>query len=135
MPRSVALFERLMYASLALSLLVIGLDGTRMAALPEVQASGGIGFLIATGLFTVAILMLFIWLIARRRKNWARIVFVVLFVLGLIPFAQNFVNVLAANPLAAAVSALQMLLQVAALFFVFSSSARPWFKRDELAHA
>lgn len=135
MPRSVALFERLMYASLALSLLVIGLDGTRMAALPEVQASGGIGFLIATGLFTVAILMLFIWLIARRRKNWARIVFVVLFVLGLIPFAQNFVNVLAANPLAAAVSALQMLLQVAALFFVFSSSARPWFKKDEPAHA
>lgn len=135
MPRSVALFERLMYASLALSLLVIGLDGARMAALPEVQASGGLGFLIATGLFTVAILMLFIWLIARRRKNWARIVFVVLFVLGLVPFVQNFLNVLAANPLAASVSGLQLLLQVVALFFVFSSSARPWFKKDEPAHA
>jgi hypothetical protein len=129
MPRNVMLFERLMYTSLAIGILNLFLDGIRLAASAPIAAVGGLPFVVFVCVATAASLVLFIWLIARRRQNWARWVFLVLFVIGLVPVIQNLFTVLEAHPAAAYVSVVQLLLQQAALFFIFTGDAGPWFSK------
>ncbi len=131
MPKNVLLFERLMYGSLLIGILNIILDGPRRLASPEVQAAGGAPFLYGVGFITLAVLVLLIWLIARRRKNWARWLFTVLFLIGLWPAYQNFIQLLEGNPPVAYLCVVQLLLQLAALYFVFTGDASSWFEKNK----
>lgn len=133
MPRNVIIFERLMYASLSIGLLNLILDASRQADLPEVQAVGGLPFVAGVALATLGIILLLIWLIARKRKNWARWVFAAMFVLGLWPTLQNLSVLLSANPPVALLSVAQIVIQMAALFFVFTGDAPPWFEKPQVA--
>lgn len=129
MPANVTLFERLMYASLCIGLLNLALDGPRQVATPEVQQVGGAAFFVPVALGTLALLVLFIWLIARRRKNWARYLFAAFFVVGLWPAWQNISGLLEAAPLSGVLSIAQMVIQVAALYFIFTGDAAAWFEK------
>lgn len=127
MPTNVVLFERLMYASVCIGLLNLIIDGPRQIASPEMQAVGGAGFFAIVALGTLAVILLFVWLIARKRKNWARRLFAALFVLGLWPTAQNISALLEVAPLVAALSISQLIVQLAALYFIFTGDANTWF--------
>ena len=120
MPQNVVIFERLMYASVCIALLNLILDASRQAALPEIEALGGMGFVAGVALATLGIILLLIWLIVRKRKNWARLLFAVMFVLGLWPTLQNISLLLEANPAVALLSVAQIIIQGAALYFVFT---------------
>lgn len=133
MPTNVVLFERLMYASLCIGLLNLILDGPRQASAPEMEQLGGPAFFAAVAIGTLAVLLLFIWLIARRGKNWARWLFAALFVIGLWPTIQNIIGLLGTNPPVAALSVAQIVIQVAAIFFVFTGDARAWFEKPASA--
>lgn len=133
MPRNVTLFERLMYASLLLSVAVLALDGPRLMDKPEVRAAGGLTFVFITLLVTIALIALFVWLIARKRQNWARWVFTLFFIIGLWPFAQNLMEMLQASPVATVASGVQLAMQAAALYFVFTGDAVPWFSKTQPA--
>lgn len=133
MPTNVVLFERLMYASLCIGLLNLVLDGPRVASAPEMQEVGGAPFFAVVALGTLGVLLLFIWLIARKAKNWARLLFAALFAIGLVPTIQNIGNLLEANPPVAALSVAQIIVQLAAIYFIFTGDAPAWFAKPAKA--
>jgi chromate transport protein ChrA len=80
--------------------------------------------------FVLAIIVLFIWLIARRRKNWARWVWLSLFILGL-PFAfPELSRLLRSGLIVATLVCAQNLAQIVALYLIFTGNAREWFARN-----
>jgi len=128
MPRNVVRFERLIYVSLVIGLIAALADFSRLTSL------GPILSIIAGNVAGLAAMVLLTWLIARRRKNWARWVLLALYVIGL-PFVLGGlfisevgdVKVGRANLFVMSLVALQAIAQAAALVYVFSGEARAWF--------
>ena len=127
MPAQVALFERLYYASLALGLINSALQFdhfTRMAS---------VAFVISVQLLVLVFLVLMIWLVARRRKNWARWLMLILFVVGTPLSIPTIWQTFQVNILWGGISVVQIILQAAAIYFVFTADARAWFRPSNAA--
>ena len=122
MPGNVVWFERLAYVSLALALLVVALDFDNVAKAAPAP------ILVGALLFAIGLTALLIWLIARRRQNWGRWLFLALFVLGLPYFVGNLMR---QSLLSVPISLLQAVMQGVALFFIFTGDAKPWFDRPQ----
>jgi hypothetical protein len=86
-------------------------------------------FVLLVQFFTLAFIFLLIWLTAFRRQNWARWIFVIMFVLGLPAYALTFRTIFD-TPVQAGISLFQLALEIASLCFIFSGNAVAWFKRD-----
>lgn len=129
MPGNVLLFERLMYVSLLMGLVIFGIDGTRVAEKPEIQELGGMKFLLMTLVGSLAVFVFFIWLIARKGKNWARYLFVGLFAIGLVGSYQSVQELLQNNGVAAVLSVSQIVIQAFCVYLLFTPDARPWFEK------
>jgi hypothetical protein len=141
MPRSVWWFEKLAWGSLLLGGLVASPDWKRIVAkgvhqggnahIPdyllteEFKVMSIVAFFTAVATFLVMLLL--VWLAARRRINWVRWLLAALLVLGGPSVFANLKEVLSVNPTVAVLESLQVVLQVAALVLVFLPSARPWF--------
>ena len=123
MPKNVVLFERLMYASIAIGLLETALDPESISAAADTV---GVRFFIAVVVGGLAISVLLIWLVARKRKGWARLVILVMFVVGL---PLSLLAILQKNPLAGASEIVMGLMQMAALYFCFTGDAKDWFRK------
>jgi hypothetical protein len=80
-------------------------------------AGRGFSFILFIQAFVFAMEILFIWLIARRRKNWARWVWLIIFILG-IPFALPVLGriVRSSGPVVTTLMCAQNLAQIVALF-------------------
>jgi len=86
----------------------------------------GSGFVIFVTLFTLVFMAFFIYMIGQG-KNWARITFLVLFIIG-IPFSVlPAIVLLVTNPISAMFSAGITILQLIALIFLFQKSSSDWF--------
>ena len=86
----------------------------------------GFGFVIFVTLFTLAFMAFFIYMIGQG-KNWARITFLVLFIIG-IPFSVlPAIILLVTNPISAMFTAGISILQLIALIFLFQKSSSDWF--------
>jgi branched-subunit amino acid permease len=122
LPKNVWWFEVLLYASLTLdSLSVAFQDRTPRADMPEQMIS------VATIMAAVLILLLvfFVWLAARRRKNWPRWALTAALVLSSISLTQvigekglqfdSFVDVVSCA------------LTLAGLYCSFTGDAKGWF--------
>jgi hypothetical protein len=128
MPRNVARFERLIYASLAIGYIAVLADLGRLAKLGPILAilTGNVVGLAAT--------MLLGWLAARRRAGWARWVLLAVYLVGL-PlvlgglFITEVGDVRVERPSAFVMSlvALAAIAQGAALAHIFTADARAWF--------
>ena len=94
---------------------------------PYLISKASVGFILAVQITTLAIfgaLTYQIWL----GRNWARITVLVLGILNLpfyIPMLKGFLSV---SFMAGFISLLQMALQVAALYLIFSKPGRYWFR-------
>lgn len=128
LPSNVAWFEVLMYASLGLGVIVSTLQWSQ--SVERASAMGlGAGFVLFVQASVVAFIVLFIWLIARRQKNWARWIFLILGVLGL-PFSLwSAWRLLLAGLATGTLMFVQLLMQAAAVLLIFTGNARDWFKR------
>jgi len=86
-------------------------------------------FLIFAGI-TTALWVLNAWIVAmiERGKNWARITYLVLFLLGAPIVLFSLAYTLRTSPIAAGSSIVQMLLQIAALIMLFIPPAGAWFR-------
>ena len=124
MPTNVRRFEWLMYISLVLGIV------NAILQYPAFSARIPGAFIIFIQAFVVAFFVLFIWLIARKRQNWARWIFVIFFVLGLPVYALGFTDLLQRTPAAALIGLVQLALQLGAVIFIFTGDAKPWFRRD-----
>ncbi|MBV8838708.1 MAG: hypothetical protein JO000_19410 [Alphaproteobacteria bacterium] len=110
-----------MYLSLAIGAVIASLRFSMYAA--QVGASP----LIAMQAVMFASFALFIWLIARRHKNWGRWVFLVMYVLGLPILVLNELELAPTSPIAATLVFLQCFVQAYALFLIFTGDAKSWF--------
>jgi di/tricarboxylate transporter len=122
-PRNVVRFERLMYSSLGLGIVVyLPLDWRFVVA--------GDATFITVLAIVVGLYVLVVWLVARRRQNWLRWVLLILLVVG-VPFSlKGIYEGYRASPLIAITTTIQDLMQGLALYFVFTRDARPWFRKS-----
>ena len=121
-PRNVLRFEALLYASLMLDALSVAFqDRTPTAELTEQM------ILAATMVAGAMILLLvyFVWLAARQRKNWPRWVLAAALLLSVISLFQ----VIGENGLEldSGIEIVSCVLTAAGLYFSFTGDARGWF--------
>jgi protein-S-isoprenylcysteine O-methyltransferase Ste14 len=122
LPRNVLWFEVLLYASLMLDALSVAFhDRTASPRMTEQM------ILAETALNGCMILLLlcFVWLAARKRKNWPRWVLVAALVLSVISLFQ----VVGQNgvELDSAIEIVSSILTAAGLYFSFTGDAQGWF--------
>jgi hypothetical protein len=129
MPSNAQRFFWLNCLVLALGLINSILMAPKNAAIAS-AGGHGLGFVIGIQIFVAAFILLLLWLIAFRRQNWARWLFVGMFVLGMPLFVATFKSVFGGITISAAISLVQVMLQLAGLYFIFTGNARPWFRRE-----
>jgi peptidoglycan/LPS O-acetylase OafA/YrhL len=122
LPRNVFRFEVLLYASLMLDALsVAAQDRTPTANMSEQMITANT--LLAGGM--IVLLLYFVWLAARHRKNWPRWVLAAALVLSVIALFQ----VIGENgfELDSMIEIVSCLLTAAGLYFSFTGDAQGWF--------
>ena len=92
----------------------------------NLTASASVGFVVSVQVFTVALLACLTYKIWCGR-NWARIVFVVLWAIGLIPYASTLPKFFTHSTIAGGINLFQTLLQLSALGLIFIGPGRFWF--------
>jgi hypothetical protein len=90
-------------------------------------ALGSATFNLTTFIFTY-VLLLFLILKISSGRNWARIVLLVMFLVGLGLYPMFLRDALNRNPMMVFACVVQTLLQGAALFFWFKRGSGAWFK-------
>ena len=122
LPRNVAWFEVLLYLSLTLDAVSVAFqDRTPKADMTEQMVM--VATLMAAGL--ILLLVYFVRLAARGRKNWPRWVLAAALVLSVISLAQ----VIGVNGLQldSAIEVVSCALTAAGLYFSFTGDAVGWF--------
>ena len=142
MPKSVWWFEKLAWASLLLGSLVALLDwkrlitnavhralNTRIPIIFLEREYNTMSFAMgAIAIITIIVLLILIWLTARRRKNWARWLYAVSVAVPL-PTLLRLPDMLSANPAVAELSIVQGIVQIATVVMLFFPTARLWFAK------
>jgi hypothetical protein len=128
MPSNVRNFFWLNVLSLALGVPVAIMTSSKLYAAAAAGGQGP-GFIIGIQVTTMAVLLLLLWLIAFKRRNWARWVWIALFVLGTPGYIAIFRNLFGIS-VAGAISLMQLALQLVALYSIFTGNASGWFRRD-----
>lgn len=82
---------------------------------------------LAAALVTI-LLIGFIGYMISQGKNWARIILLVLFILGLVGYPTIVMTEFKISPIIGIVSIIQMLIQLYVLFILFSRETNLWFK-------
>ena len=120
-PATVSTAIKLLYATY-----VVGAFRSVLEWSHQTQAASP-GFDLFVVVFTFAIIL---WLTYKmdRGRNWARITFLILFILGVPFFVRPLLQSLSYSPVSGALGLLQVVLQTIALCKLFGSSARPWFR-------
>ena len=84
-------------------------------------------FVMFIAFFVLGIMWFFIFMIGKGR-NWARITFLVLFIIGtpfsVLPLMQS----LAANPISGLLGIVQIIIQIVAIVFLFQKPSSDWFR-------
>jgi hypothetical protein len=121
-PKNVLWFEVLLYLSL-------GLDALSVAFQDRTSSAEMTGSMIAVATLMAACLILllvyFVWLAARRRKNWPRWALVAALVLSVISLVQIIGE--AGLQFDSGIEIVSCALTAAGLYFSFTGDARGWF--------
>lgn len=124
MPKNVIRFERLGYSTV-----VIGSLAAMLASWPTIpKFSQQYPVLYPVMIVVVWIAQLsWIWLIARKRQNWARWFSIVTIVICLLMTAMNFKTRYQINPAAEIVNGLIYLMWIFEFSLLFTKDASAWF--------
>ena len=128
-PQSIVNFERLVLLILALGILVTALNWDFALAMAGRQGFGS-GFVLAVGAIGVAINLLLLWLIARRRSVIAMWIYVGLSVLGLVMALPSVGLLMRVSMLLFAIQLVQWALTLVSIWLLFRPDARAWFRKD-----
>src|SRR5579871_2808013 len=121
-PKNVLWFQTLLYASLMLDALSVAFqDRTPSADMTDEMIM--IATVLAGGM--ILLLFYFVWLAARKRKNWPRWVLAAALVLSIISLVQ----VIADNGVEfdSGIEIVSCVLTAAGLYFSFTGDAHGWF--------
>ena len=125
-PGSVGIAVKLLWTSMAVGIAKILLDYAHLSALASAAFTG---FILVSTLALMAILIVMI----SKGKNWARITYLVLFLLGLVPTLPVIMTEFARSPLVGILTVVQVGLQVYALCLLFSKAGGAWFRKLDAA--
>jgi len=121
-PQPVATAVNLLWASMAVGLVKILMDFSNLSA---VAPAAFTNFVLV---FTFALIAFLIFKISAGR-NWARITFLVMFVIGMLPTLPLMLGEFSRSPVVGALSVAQVGLQVYALFLLFTQPGSVWFRK------
>ena len=112
----------LLWISLGVGLLISLIDSN--PALAGVSTA----FIVTVAVAVLAVMAFFIFHIGRGR-NWARITFLILFLLGTWPFMQELVGMFNRSLIACLLSVTQFVLQISAIYLIFTKPGNAWFRK------
>ena len=119
----------------AVTILYVTLGIGIIRAVMEASANAeiaGVGFLMFVTLMVFAVMVFLIAMIGRGR-NWARITFLVLFLLGLLPSILPLIRSFTISPISGVLGLAQVVLQIVAMVFLFQQESSAWFKPKPVA--
>jgi hypothetical protein len=120
-PRQIKWFVVLQCASLGLGALKLPINWTHLTGRASV-----VSLVFVLG-FTTALIGFLTWKVTQGR-NWARITLLVLFLIGVLPFAYNVRSEFARSVSLATISIVQAALQGLSLALVFTSPVKECFR-------
>ena len=123
-PSQIKSAVNLLWASLAIGFVKLIMDMQHLG--PQASPAFTIYILISV-IAVMALLIVFI----SKGKNWARITFLVSFVLGSLPSIPLVLGEFNRSPVLGAFSLIQIVIQVVALYIVFTKPGATWFKKQE----
>ena len=121
-PQSVGTAVNLLWASLAVGLVKMLMDFSNLST---VAPAAFTNFILV---FTFALIGFLIFKISAGR-NWARITFLVLFIIGVLPTLPIVFGEFSRSAVVGALSVAQIGLQVYALFLLFTQPGSGWFRK------
>jgi len=121
-PREATLATNLLWTSLGLGLINSAFQFSYL------KTQAPVGFILVVAGLTLAVMALLVYFISQGR-NWARITFLVLFLIGLIPWFPQLVDTFSRSTLSGLLTVAQVVLQVVALYLIFSKPGAGWFAK------
>jgi hypothetical protein len=131
-PRSVVWYERLAWTSLVTGLATAAANHAEFAKYYH-QYHGGNLILMVIG---NAVQLLWIWLVARRRQNWARWISLLWLLLGILGTADMTGDVgerFQFNPVATILHYVALAIWMVSVMLLFRGDAREWFSQKRFA--
>ena len=128
-PSNVVRFEQLMYVSIGIGTFQLSLQWNQLVA--NFHDLGGATFVLFVWTFALAIRVLLIWLVARRRNNWARKLLAAMFLFSTTSLIGQPMNIGLANRFLF----VSLVCQIVALFLIFTGNAREWFEPPAISAA
>lgn len=125
-PAKVSTAVKLLYTTLGIGIIRSIIESSRHA-----EASS-IGFVLFITFFVFG-LMWFLIYMTGKGKNWARITFLVLFILGVPMSILPMIQSLTHDPTSGILGFVQVVMQVMALVFLFQGESSAWFKAIKLS--
>jgi len=123
-PSSIVAFEMVMYISM-----VYGGVITLLKA-PEVDEKVRSIYTSFSILVVLPLTLLFVLLIARGRRNWAKWGYVMIYIISAPSTFSQILSDLKSSGITEVLIAVQVLVQTALLFLLFTPASRNWFKKD-----
>ena len=120
-PQPVGTAVNLLWASLAVGLIKMLMDFSHLGAPPAAFTN----FVLVV---TFAVLGFLIFKISAG-KNWARITFLIMFIVGMLPTLPIIFGEFSRSPVVGALSVTQIGLQAYALFIIFTQPGGRWFQK------
>jgi hypothetical protein len=120
-PKSIIAAMNILYATMFLGIINWVVDQMTRDLATRFLVRG-----IITVLVALSIMFILIKQIGLGRK-WARVVLLVLFILGILLYPWTIVPILKGNLLVGVIGIFQTLLQIVALVFLFSKDSTQWF--------
>lgn len=131
-PRSVVWYERLAWTALAVGLASAAANPAEFAKYYHQYHGGNLILMVVVN----AVQLLWIWLVARRRQNWARWISLLWLLLGILGIAEMIGDVgerFQLNPVATIIYYVAFAIWMVSVMLLFRGDAREWFSRKRLA--
>ena len=126
-PQSVVLAVKFLWASFAIGLVKTLMD------FPNLSAAASPAYIYFVMFFTFVVIGYLIFRISAG-ENWARIAFLVMFVIGMLPALPVIMGEFSRAPVAGALSVVQVGIQIYALYLLFTQPGSGWFGKTKAAH-
>jgi hypothetical protein len=125
-PPSVVWYERIAWAAIVAGLASSAANPALLARNYERFANGFLILFVAS----IAAQLIWIWLVARKRQNWARWISLILVLMGVpVAFWDNAERLQYLNPISAILWYAGYALHVISVMLLFRGDAREWFSR------
>ncbi|WP_275188709.1 hypothetical protein [Bradyrhizobium sp. CSA112] len=130
-PRSVVWYERLAWTALVVGLASAAANPAEFAKYYHQYHGGNLILMVVIN----AVQLLWIWLVARRRQNWARWISLLWLLLGILGIAliEDIGERFQLNPVATIIYYVAFAIWMVSVMLLFRADAREWFSRKRFA--